>query len=109
MQLLDNATVTGRAHPDTSHQAAGRALGRTGTARHRVLTALNVADMTDEEMQIALHIGANTQRPRRVELVRLGYVTDSETRRNTFTGNRSIVWTITAAGQRALRQLGDQN
>jgi hypothetical protein len=100
-----NSTLTGRTHPDTSYAAARRALGRTGTARRRVLAALVARELTDEEMQAQLQMSANTQRPRRVELCAHGYVAATAARRKTVTGAWSIVWTVTDAGLEALAQV----
>jgi transcription initiation factor IIE alpha subunit len=102
MKLDENKTTTGRRHPATSIEAACRAVSNTGGARRRVLEALADHDLTDEELQDRLRMGANTQRPRRVELVRLGLITASDQRRPTMTGCWSTVWTITTAGHIAL-------
>ena len=94
---------------DTSRDAAARHLPRSGTARHRVLDALGRArgaGATDEELQRHLAMPANTQRPRRVELVEAGYVRASGVIRQTAGGDRAIVWTITDAGRAVLAQLG---
>lgn len=100
--LDEPATLTGRDHPQTSIDAAQRFLGRSGTCRHRLMHALATMAATDEELQALLRIPANTQRPRRVELVRMGLVQASDQRRLTAAGNRSIVWTATALGRIAL-------
>ena len=50
---------------------------------------------TDEEMQIALVMPANTQRPRRIELWRLGLIRDSGERRKTKSGRKAVVWVAT--------------
>ncbi len=94
-------TTTGRDHPATSVDAARRALGRSGTARRRVMHALSFSSMTDEEMQLLLRMSPNTQRPRRVELVRLGLVQATEIRRPSITGCQSIVWAATPLGRLA--------
>lgn len=101
-----NSTLTGNAHPATSFAAAAKVLGRTGTARHRVLLALAASGRTDEELQCHLGMSPNTERPRRVELVRHGYVADSGLRRASASGTRSIVWAPTDAGRAALRAVG---
>lgn len=80
---------------DTSRAAALRALPRSGTQRARVLNLLrNAGPMTDEEMQKALALSPNAQRPRRVELVSGGWVRDSGLRRPTVMGGPSIVWEV---------------
>lgn len=101
-RLDEPGTLTGAAHPQTSHEAAARTLGRSGSARRRVMQALAQADRTDEELQAWLGMAANTQRPRRVELVELGYVAATGARRRTATGSDSIVWAATDAGREAL-------
>jgi hypothetical protein len=93
-----NSTLTGREHPGTSFAAAERILGRTGSARRRVLEALALLARTDEELQTDLRMPANTQRPRRVELAAAGYIRDSQQRRATASGAKSIVWEATEAG-----------
>lgn len=47
---------------------------------------------TDEEVQDALEMNPSTQRPRRVELVRMGVVEDSGRRRKTKGGRQATVW-----------------
>ena len=47
---------------------------------------------TDEEVQDALDMNGNTQRPRRWELIEEGFVKDSGTRRSTRALRSSIVW-----------------
>lgn len=80
---------------ETSKQAALDAFPRSGTQRHRVLNCIVAAGLlglTDEEMQKMLLMGPNTQRPRRVELAKGGWIVDSGKRRPTDSGNPSIVW-----------------
>lgn len=50
---------------------------------------------TDEEMQQALGIDPNTQRPRRVELHEGGMIADSNKRRPTRSGRGAVVWVAT--------------
>jgi hypothetical protein len=51
---------------------------------------------TDEELQDALGMNPNTQRPRRIELVERGLVRDSGRTRKTKSGRRATVWEIAA-------------
>jgi len=101
-ELTQPHTITGRTHPATSVDAAARALGRTSAARYRVLAALYERPSTDEELQAALGLGANSERPRRVELVDLGLVAATGHRRPTSTGALSMVWATTGHGVLAL-------
>ena len=85
----------GRAHPDTSHQAAGRITPASGTQRQHVFIAVTAAypgGMTDEELQGELEMNPSSQRPRRGELVEQGWVEDSGQRRKTASGADAIVW-----------------
>lgn len=80
---------------DTQSEAAARELPRSGTARRWVFDLLSNAGMkgaTDEEMQFLLKMNPNTQRPRRKELVEMGWVFDTGARRKTASGSRAIVW-----------------
>jgi len=74
--------------------------------RWAVLRALSGAraGLTDEELQDATHLGANTERPRRVELVVMGLVTGMDERRITRSGRSAVVWAITPAGQRKVEE-----
>jgi hypothetical protein len=102
MDLDEPGTTTGLLHPQTSFDAAECMRVNSGTARRRVLEALAARDLTDEEVQAILAMSPNTQRPRRVELVRAGYVEATDLRRLSVSGCRSIVWTATIAGRIAL-------
>lgn len=87
-------TTTGSGHPETSQQAAERAFPKSGTNRWRVLQALLhvPGGMTDEELTDYLDLPANSERPRRNELVRDGWVEDSGKRKLTASGTPAIVW-----------------
>jgi hypothetical protein len=47
---------------------------------------------TDEEVQDQLNMNPSTQRPRRVELVRAGFVVDSGFTRRTTSNRQATVW-----------------
>jgi hypothetical protein len=88
--------IVGRHHPATSHLAAAEVEPRTGTQRRRVLDYLRLCGSygaTDAEIQSALHMSGNTERPRRIELVELGLVFDSGELRGSHS-RPAIVWTI---------------
>lgn len=87
--------------PETERAAAIRVYPRTGTARRIVLDFIGATGergATDDEMQAALTMGANTQRPRRVELLNAGWIEDSGARRKTGTGSDAVAWVLTGAG-----------
>ena len=101
-QTLDDALalntpgIVGRAHPDTSKLAALAVMPRTGTQRRAVLDVFHArGDLgaTDFEVQEALRMNGNTQRPRRVELVAGGWLVDSGERRS-VRGHSMIVWKV---------------
>jgi hypothetical protein len=82
-------------HSPTSRAAALRIQPRLNALQQRVLDALRscgVCGATDEELQILLCLGANTERPRRVELVAKGLVRASYAKRPTKTGCDARVW-----------------
>ena len=84
-----------RDHPKTSRDAAYRAKQRSGTQREKVLLFLESRypdGFTDEELQDMIGMAANTQRPRRVELVEMEWVEDSGEIRKTRSGLDAIVW-----------------
>lgn len=94
LTLLAPGAKVRRDHPDTSKQAALRIAPKTGTKRATVLAAItrSADGLTDEEMQQQIPMSANTQRPRRVELVEGGFIRDSGRRRKTSSDDLAIVW-----------------
>lgn len=102
-------------HPETAQEAAKAIKLRSGTQRAAVLLELFQANvsgrsgMCDEELQFALEMGASSERPRRVELVRMGYVEDSTVRTRTTSGQEAVVWGITDDGIIAARKLEIQD
>lgn len=79
-------------HTATSIEAARKQTSKAEVDRHRILTFLRFYPATDEEMQEMLEMDANTQRPRRWELVKLKLVEDSKRTRKTKTGSDATVW-----------------
>lgn len=79
----------------TQLEAANLALPRSGTARAKLYDLIVEAGergVTDEEAQWQLGMSANTQRPRRNELMRAGLIKDSGRTRQTRSGARATVW-----------------
>lgn len=89
--------------PPTSRAAAVMAYPRSGTQRMRVLELLaarGTVGATDEEMQVRLGLGHNSQTPRRRELVLGGWVEDGGSTRPTgSTGAQATVWVLTERGK----------
>lgn len=82
-------------HSPTSKEAAESVRPEVGTLREMVLRVLEAAGqegLTDDEMQRRLAMNPSTQRPRRIELVRQGFVRDSGRTRKTVGGREAVVW-----------------
>lgn len=78
---------------ETSREAAESIEEAGGALRGRVLGALRTRGaMTDGELQEFLAMDPSTERPRRVELVRMGLVRDSGVRKPTPSGRRATLW-----------------
>jgi site-specific DNA-methyltransferase (adenine-specific) len=78
---------------DTS-KAAAKKVNKAAAQRERVFEVIKYAQhgLTDEEIQTVTGYAANSQRPRRVELVEAGRVLDSGIRRKTRSGRKAVVW-----------------
>ncbi len=88
--------------PATEREAAISVYPRTGTARRRVLdfiASMGLRGATDEEVSLSLRMRLYTAAPRRNELLRDGWVEDSERQRPTTTGTRATVWVLTERGR----------
>lgn len=84
-----------QAHSRTSRTAGRMAKVSAATLRADVLAFLRlrgVEGATDEEIQEALDLPGNTERPRRGELVRMEMVEDSHRTRKTHSGLLAVVW-----------------
>lgn len=80
-------------HSPTSLNAAIGVTAKAPSLKAQVLAFIvqsGSEGLTDEEMQAS--IDANTQRPRRVELVAEGEVVDSGRTRPTAHGKSAVVW-----------------
>lgn len=93
-------TMRGTADPpsvpeETSEDAADSIKPRAGSMRQAVLEfIIRNGGATDEQIQIALDMSNNSERPRRRELVQQGLVVDSGKRRLNRSGCKAIVWTL---------------
>jgi hypothetical protein len=84
-----------QAHSATSRAAAESIAPGAGTLRGIVLEWLREnGPATDETMQEELCMGPSTQRPRRVELVRAGFVRDSGRTAVTRSGRQATLWEV---------------
>ena len=86
-----------QAHSVTSKAASLSAEPTAGTKRAILLAFLRgrgIEGATDEEMQLIVPMAQNTQRPRRRELVKGLFVTDSGKTRKTVGGDVATVWIV---------------
>lgn len=82
----------------TSQIAAEQIKPCAGTLRARVLSFIEStgqAGATDIEIQDALSMEGNTERPRRGELLKIGLIRDSGRTRKTRSGRAAVVWEVT--------------
>ena len=61
---------------------------------YRFLKKRKKSGATDEEIEHGLCLLSNTARPRRHDLMRMGFVVDSGMRRETRSGRNAIVWIL---------------
>ena len=103
--------------PDTSHEAAASIPAyKLSQIRLAILLALDhdPYHMTDDLIILALgRVGFNqaysTIRTRRKECVDMGWVGDSGRRIRTHSGRKMILWSITDAGRKILREEGNDD
>ncbi len=98
LSLFDQSTR--HANASVTRRAAAASI-RTDAAplRSKVLTHLieqGDTGATDEQLQLALDMTGNTERPRRKELQKLGLVVDSGQVRQTKSGRTAVVWVAIA-------------
>jgi hypothetical protein len=90
----------------TSEGAADRqTVPKRENDRERILRALAYATLTRDEIATLTGISPNTVRPRIVELITVGHVTDTKQTRRTATGSPAAVCEATLAG---LHWLGER-
>jgi hypothetical protein len=87
-------TVAGRHH--NSHEAARRALGRSGTQRVKIyeLVKAHPEGLTADDVQRLTGFPVNSVNPRVNELVNDGYLVDTGRRRETRYGVPATVWEV---------------
>jgi len=79
----------------TSIATADAVLPKTGTWRRKIydyVQARGFDGATDQEIEIALQLSGNTERPTRITLVRDGYLIDTGRIRKNQLGHDCIVW-----------------
>jgi hypothetical protein len=101
---LDGPPIQGK--KDTSKLAAKKIEPHVGTARHRILEefrnyAFDVDEygFTDSELMKRTDYLQNTLRPRRNELVEMGFLEDTGHKRKNPRGNLEIIWGLSETAQ----------
>lgn len=94
-------------HSETSRDSALLAKPKFPATMGAVLERLlarGARGATDEELQLALGMSGNTERPARVTLTARGMVADSGTTRKTLAGRNAVVWIATDAAEQEMLQ-----
>ena len=82
-------------HSPTSKAAAKEIEFSHRSLKFRLLNWLYVyGPATDLEMQEKIPMNPSTQRPRRIELQKAGYLVDSGEKRKTRSGRSAVVWEV---------------
>ena len=73
--------------------------GALNRLQRQVLAVIAAASagLTDEEIQLHTGMNPSTQRPRRIELERRGFITQAGTRK-TSSGRNAVVWKVARCG-----------
>ena len=89
----DELHIPYQGHSTTSERAAQEIAGRAGSWRYMVLVCIQIhGPCSDDFIQRELAMNASTQRPRRIELVKLGLVRDSGLQGKTRSGRACTLW-----------------
>lgn len=87
-------------HSDTSRQAAISVMPKLGDLHRKVWAYIrDSGGCTDEQGATALAMNPSTYRPRRIELMRAGYIREALEPGLTRAGKNAVVWTVTAKGR----------
>ncbi len=89
----DEIHIAYQGHSTTSERAAQQIAGRAGSWRYMVLVCIQIhGPCSDDFIQRELAMNASTQRPRRIELCKLGLVRDSGLKGKTRSGRACTLW-----------------
>jgi hypothetical protein len=96
-RLFDDSPPPPHSGSETSRAAAESIKISADTLRAKVLDYLKSQPdgATDEQMQLALGMAGNTQRPRRKELLDMGLIRDTGKTRATKSGRQATIWETT--------------
>jgi len=100
LEMFNGTPPTGANNTAVTSRAAGVAMmPHVGTLRRKILGLLVAKGKlggTDGEIQEELGLKGSTERPRRKELEKGGFVEDSGQVRQTASGRAAVVWRATA-------------
>jgi len=101
--LNNQHTLPYQAHSATSKAAARSVTGQlSAKARMQVLAAIiKLGVASDEEIQDYLLMNSSTERPRRGELAKAGYI-EKAGKTTTRSGRAAVTWRVTSSGLGAL-------
>ncbi len=89
----DEIHIAYQGHSTTSERAAQQIAGGADSLRRVVFTWIQShGPSSDDEIQQALNMNPSTERPRRIELCKLGLVRDSGLTGKTRSGRACTLW-----------------
>ncbi len=89
----DEIHIAYQGHSTTSERAAQEIAGGAASLRRKVLDFVQSnGPSSDDEIQEALSINPSTERPRRIELCKLGLLRDSGLCGKTRSGRSCVLW-----------------
>ena len=89
----DQVYIPYQGHSTTSERAAQEIAGSADSLRRMVLTNIQAfGPISDEELQIRCGMNPSTERPRRIELCKLGLVRKSGLQGKTRSGRACTLW-----------------
>ncbi len=89
----DEIHIAYQGHSTTSERAAQQIAGRADGLRRRMLCYIqSYGPCSDEQIQVAFGSNPSTERPRRIELYKLGLVRDSGLQGKTRSGRARTLW-----------------
>ena len=96
----DELHIAYQGHSTTSERAAQEIAGSAESLRRRCLDYIQrCGPCSDDDIQQGLSINPSTERPRRIELVKLGLVRDSGQQGKTRSGRDCTLWCAVQPGE----------
>ena len=96
----DELHIAYQGHSTTSERAAQEIAGSADSLRRLILREIQqYGPISDEQLQTYLQLNPSTERPRRIELVKLGLVRDSGQQGKTRSGRACTLWCAAQPGE----------